>query len=75
MGQVNTSPKAQAKTTVKPTAKEQVETAPKKRLNYDGIRQAGGKWYCKKDGYKKPFNTADECAEHFNGERKDGKAF
>lgn len=38
----------------------------KKRLNYAGVKQIGGMWYCKKDNYKKGFSTANECAEHFN---------
>lgn len=38
----------------------------KKRLNYAGVKQIGGLWYCSKDNYKKQFATADECAIHFN---------
>lgn len=44
----------------------EVKEEPKKRLDYTGIKMIGAKWYCKKDGYKKGFGTANECAEHFN---------
>ena len=38
-----------------------------KKLDYAGVRMIGSKWHCAKDNYKKGFDTADECAEHFNG--------
>jgi hypothetical protein len=42
-----------------------VEEKPKK-LNFTGIKMIGNKWYSIKDNYKKSFETAQECAKHFN---------
>jgi hypothetical protein len=41
-------------------------TEPKK-LDYSGVRMIGCKWYCEKDNYRKGCDSADECAEYFNG--------
>ncbi len=42
-----------------------VQEKPKK-LNFTGIKMIGNKWYSIKDNYKKSFETAQECAKHFN---------
>lgn len=44
------------------------EPKGKKDVKYkmDGIRMIGSKYYSKKDGYKKAFGTAVECAKKFN---------
>ena len=42
-------------------------TSKKEKVDYAGIKQIGSLWYCKEDGYKKSFATADECAKNFNG--------
>lgn len=54
----------------KNTNNKTVEVSKKKakRLNYAGIKQIGSLWYSIKDNYRKPFSTADECAEYFNKE-------
>lgn len=44
---------------------EKVEPV-KEKLSMFGIRMIGGKWYSKKDGRKRGFDTSRECAEHFN---------
>jgi len=41
------------------------------KLNFAGIKQIGSFWYSKKDNYRKHFNSANECAKHFNGEKAD----
>lgn len=64
MAETKPAPKTQAKT----TTKAETKPAPKKRLSYAGIKLIGHSWYSSKDGYKKPFKTADECAEHFDSE-------
>ena len=45
---------------------ETEKTKEAKKLNMFGIRQIGNLWYSKKNKYRTGFNTAKECAEHFN---------
>ncbi len=45
----------------------EAEKATPTRLNYVGVKQVGSFWFSSKDNYSKAFNTADECAKHFNG--------
>jgi hypothetical protein len=47
-------------------AQEQVEKPNAVRLDYRGIKLVGHTWRSVKDGYTKPFATADACAKHFN---------
>ena len=47
---------------------EVVETGKTKKLRYTGVKMIGSLYYSSKDKYATGFATADECAEHFNGE-------
>jgi len=48
------------------TTQDTKNVAPVKTKNYMGIKMIGNRWYSMKDKYKKAFETADECADHFN---------
>jgi len=39
------------------------------KINYAGVKQIGSFWYSKKDNYQKSFESANECAKHFNSEK------
>jgi len=38
-----------------------------KKLRFLGIKNIGSLWYSSKDDYRKSFNSANACAEYFNG--------
>ena len=48
--------------------KKVVEINKPKTLNYAGVKMIGFLYYSSKDKYATGFATADECAQHFNGE-------
>lgn len=44
----------------------EVKEVEVEKISLAGVRQVGIKWGHPKDGFKKTFETALECAKHFN---------